>query len=684
MNKTNQPACRVALLGQPNTGKSTLFNKLTGLHQHVGNWPGKTVARRAGRFSYKGDEYELVDLPGTYSLSPGSEEEKISRDYLLSGQTDVVVLVVDASQFERSLYLLSEYLGIELPLVIALNMIDVAHDKGMSIDHDRIARELGCPIIPTAAAYGNGLEALQDAIAEARKRRDIPDASPLHALYEADEKLPFRDIHTVFQNVDHLTSAPPWLTEKVLAGDTHIRQAVEKRLTDSDCAELDTALKACPADFAKVRLANHKYAWISRLTHGAVNNTEEEYRLKGFDRIALHPFFGKFLAVFFIFLGMLCSFLMISPLFFISGHLPALNPVMTAYLQSLGAPHIVVSFFSDALVPALVVTFVLVVSICGFVFMISILEDIGYLARIAFIFDRAMSRLGMHGKSFMPLLMGLSCSIAAVTGGRVIDSWKQRTLTVIVSLVMPCLAVWGVISLLTGIFFGEHFWLVLLALFTAGALHVFVTAKLFGNFLGIDSTEPGLVMELPPYHKPNFATIFSRVLQSARGIMTKSMVLLVSVSLLIWALSYSEDGNIQNTLIYSAGKFIEPFGLFFGMDWRLFITLILSGVRKEAALGVIAILFGAGSGNYTDIIGGGLHYDMGNLSQAVIGPDGTTAAMALAFMFAFFLNVPCLGAIAAIHGETNSLKWTTITVVYYLAMAMLVSGVVFRLANHFL
>jgi ferrous iron transport protein B len=339
----------------------------------------------------------------------------------------------------------------------------------------------------------------------------------------------------------------------------------------------------------------------------------------------------------------------------------------------------------EAAFPSLMMALFMVFFVSAVVFVFGLMEDIGYLSRVAFVFDRSMIRLGLHGKAIMPFVMSLGCNIAGVTGSRVIDSLKQRQLAIVVSLVVPCAGMWGVVSFMSTLFFGVYTPLVLLGLIALIPVHMKMTSWFFGRkIIGTEENKPGMIMELPPFHRPNWKSIFRSVFYSVKEVAKKSFLLIVSVSMTIWLLTFSNTG-IENSIIYQIGKFVEPFSSIFGFDWRLFIAFLVSAMGKEASLGVIAMLFEQGGGimSYTGaMIGGAVEYSQAGFEDAVT--SGISAASALAFIVAFFFNIPCMACIASVGIESRSKMFTVKVVAYYMITALLMGGIVYRIALLFM
>jgi ferrous iron transport protein B len=676
-----KPMVTIGLLGQPNTGKSTLFNSLTGSRQHVGNWPGKTVEQKSGLSQRGRYVYQVVDLPGAYSLTANSEEELVTREFIASGTARVILILIDASQLERSMYLLADYAGINLPAVAVFNMTDVATQNGKQINYETIEAKLGIPVIPMVATRKGAGSELLTRLERAVSNEGIIETNVIERKYREAFGITFDTILNNLPEGGIGNFSALWIAVKLLEGDPRIGQLVHATVTDAQWRAIQGAVAAHPD--GALAAAGCKYEWISSITDGAARQAppDQKRNKRWFDRIAIHPLWGRPLALFLMILGFAVSMVIAAPLMGLTfGLMPLLCRGTAQVLAAANAPPFLISLLTEAAIPGAFMTLFMVIYVSGVTLVFGLMEDIGYLARVAYVFDGVMGKIGLHGKAAMPFMMSLGCNIAGVTGTRVIDTWRQRFLTIATSWVVPCTAMWGVIGLVANLFFGKNAVWVIIVLFGFAVLHIKLTAWFFGKVLLKEAEPVGMIMELPPYHKPNWKTIFGYVWGRMKIVCAKSFKVIVGVSVLVWVLSYSRDGKIEHSLIYPAGKFLEPFGALFGLDWRLFAAFLFSIMGKEAALGVISMLFG---------IGGGISSFAGNMVQGAFQGDqaGLATAMttlvspaaALAFLFAFFFNVPCMAAIASARVETISWKWTAALVGYYIGMALLIGGVAYRL-----
>lgn len=663
----------IALLGQPNSGKSTLFNGLTGSHQHVGNCPGKTVEKKDGTFTYENEEYTIVDLPGTYSLSANSDEEIITRDYIADGKADLVCILADASQLERSLFMLADFMGLNVPAVLILNLMDVAEKLGKKIDVKSIENKLGIPVIPFVAAdktqYPNLLKTLKIALTE----KKTLDAGSFEAYFANETSIPYFAVKELVSDAVTEFRSSHWLAVKCIENDKNILNYCKSCLSKENF----TSLSALVWDIKRGNLhtGNCKFAIIHNLLKTAVNSSNVKPVLSKFDRIATSRVWGKPLAVGVMLLAFMVSMILAMPLMLIGSSLPGLlSEPLYNLLSGISIPDFITSFVSQ-LVPN-IISFAF--SMCGFVmavtFIFSAIEEIGYMARMAFVFDSLMAKLGLQGKSICAFLMGFGCTIGGAAGTRVIDNWGQRLLAIALVWSVPCAATWAVMPTLAQIFFGNGAVLVLIAILLFMFVMMAITAKVFGSKLAPKETRVGMIMELPPYHKPKWGHIIRTTLSKGLDIFWRAIKVITVVSVVFWLLSYTNTGNVEDSIIYKAGIFIEPFTKLFGLSWQTFMAFVASAISKEAVLGVLSALY-TGSGDvFTATFG-----SVGTASLNEILPQVISKAEALAFIFACTFNMPCLVALASTHRESHSLKWTVRIALYYTVMALLLSCVVYHI-----
>ena len=661
----------IALLGQPNSGKSTLFNALTGLKQHVGNWPGKTVEKKEGNFEYNGKKYLVADLPGTYSLSANSDEEIITRDYIAGGKADVVCILADSSQLERSLYTLADYAGITVPTFLLLNMSDVAAEQGKQINADAIQKKLGIPVVLFSAQDRKNYEGFYQALEQAVTQKTSLSAASLEAKYQT---IPAYEEVKAFvkDNVIPGYSAT-WLTAKAIEGDAPVVAKIRDSLDDAKSTQFEAVL----AKISKGVLltGEKKFAWIDSLLEGAVVSQKNTRQLGKFDRMITHRVWGKPVVVLTILFGLIASFIPALPFMGLGSAIGALvNPVSKA-LSGAGCPAFITAIICDVVINSL--SFIL--KMLGFVFGVTLvfglLEEVGVMARISYVFDNTMSRLGLQGKSIMPFLVSFGCTMGGAAGARVIDNWGQKVLTIALAWAIPCGAAWAVVPMLSTVWFGAGAPLVIVAVLAVMVLHMWITSKVFGRSLVKKEDRCGMIMELPPYHKPRWGSLFRYVLGRTKDTFFRVLKVILIVSFVFWLLTYTSSGTMDNSIMYKIGQAIEPVTKIFGLGWKTFMAFIVSSLGKEGAIGVLSTIFTDHSMiTVGSTVAGGA---VANINELLVA--NVAKPEALAFIFAITFNMPCIVALAATYQETHSAKWTTLIALYYTFGALVIACVAYHI-----
>lgn len=597
----------IALLGQPNSGKSTIFNMITGSHQHVGNWPGKTVDQKEGEFHYNGQRMILADLPGSYSLSAGSDEEVITQDYITSGNADLVLVMADASQLKRSLYMLADFAGTPVPAVLVLNMMDVAKGQGIVLDTEKLAHKLGIPVVPMSAI---------------RKK----------------------DYQTLYRTMETA------LTEKPIIS----------------CEKLPSA--------------EAKMAYIDALLDGvlATGKTAANAFAK-FDQLALSPVKGKLLAF-----GIILVIFLLAMIFagIVGGIgdvvIMAVAELLRTGMGSVGVHPLLISLVCDVLANVLYFALMMASFVLGITLGFNLLEETGYLARISFLFDHTMSKVGLQGKTIMPFFMGLGCTIAGATGTRVVDNWGQRVLAIAMSWAVPCAATLSVVPTIAIALFGSTGgFLVILSIFLFMFLMMWIVYRVFGARLSPKEERVGLIMELPPYHKPDFRNILYVTFQRTVDIFLRALRVISIVSIVFFILTYGFGGSAESSILYKAGVLIEPVTMFFGLKWEAFLAFCASAISKESLLGVLNTLYGTGGSLVSSTFGAKASSTAAAGISEILAANFTKAE-GLAFIFAISFNMPCVSALAATARETHSVNWTAKIGVFYTVAALLISCIVYH------
>ncbi len=668
----------IALLGQPNSGKSTFYNALTGSHQHVGNWPGKTVEKNTGIFKCKDNTYTVTDLPGTYSLAANSEEEIVTREYIAGGEADLVCILADASQLERSLFMLEDFAGIRVPAVLLLNMLDVAESSGKIIDVPAIEKSLGIPVLPFVAADKKYYGAFYKLLERRDMKNWILDSNSLSEMYKSEfgeiydnvlNTLP-RDGIAVYEN--------SWIFAKLAENDMAAEAMTETAVGRERFASIKKDIEKI--NNGASHTGNCKFKWIDEFISDCVSNVNSKGstdELGKFDRLAVSKRGGKWLAAGIILLGLMVSMVFAAPLMYLGSILPLLADPVSKWLLDIGTAPMLVSLLCDGIWTAFSFTVMMCSFVFGTTFVFGFLEEIGYMARISYVFDGTMRRLGLHGKAVMPFLVSFGCNIAGATGARVLDTWGQRMAAISMSWVVPCGSTWGVVGLVASVFFGPWAAVVVFLLFAVSVLHLQLTAKIFGKRFLSESDRTGLIMELPPYHKARWGSLIVSSLGKMVSAFKRAIHIVTIVLVIMWVLSYTSDGNLSGSILYRIGSVIEPVTMWFGLRWQTFIAWLASMMGKEGALGIIAAVF-----NDSNVLHSVAMQKVVTVDSVSIG-ESLSAALtkpeALAFIFAFYFNMPCLMTMSATAHETHSLKWTLLVAGYYIIVSIILAAVAYHI-----
>jgi len=673
MIMTDKNETVIALLGQPNSGKSTLFNGLTGMRQHVGNWPGKTVEKKEGSFTWKDRKYVVADLPGTYSLSANSDEEIITRDYIASGKADVVCVLADSSQLERSLYMLADFAGIEVPCFLVLNMSDVARDQGKEINVKEMENKLGIPVILFSATDVRKYDAFYDALETAISDKTVLDHSDLER--RLNEIPGYRVIRETLGDLKDGYRSAMWLSVKALEGDAPVSAQVRSRLGADKGAIIDAEVTKTGKGIVKT--GECKFAWIDSIISGSIARKNKEVKMGRFDKLITHRIWGKPVVVLTILLGLLASFIPALPFMGIGMAISMIPAPLSEVLINAGCPQIIAALLCDVLLTCLAFVVQMLGFVFGVTFVFGLLEEVGVMARISYVFDNTMGKLGLQGKSVMPFLISFGCTMGGAAGTRVIDNWGQKVLTIALSWAIPCGAAWAVVPMLSTLFFGAWTPVIIVTILIVMILHMWLTAKLFGRKLVKPSDRYGMIMELPPYHKPKWGSLLRYVFGRTKDTFLRSFKVVLIVAAIFWLLSYTSSGDATNSILFKVGKAIEPVTSLFGMKWQTFTAFVASSLGKEGALGVLSTIFsGAGAITVGSMQGGNVAANLNELLVANIAKPE-----ALAFIMAITFNMPCIVALAATYQETHSVKWTAKIAAYYTATALVLACIAYHVGT---
>lgn len=663
----------IALLGQPNSGKSTLFNALTGLRQHVGNWPGKTVEQKEGTFSHNGKNYIVVDLPGTYSLSANSEEEMITRDYISSGKADVVCILADSSQLERSLYMLSDFAGITVPCFLLLNMCDVAEEQGKKVDASLLEKRLGIPVVHFSASNRKTYDSFFKALERAVDDRTVLDYSSLKEKYSSIAN--FEKIRSYISEEMVSNYSSVWFAAKAVEGDGPVITKIKSHLREEKLSLFENEISAI--EKGVLQTGKKKFEWIDTILDGAVISEKKSAKFTKFDKAITHRIWGKPLVVLIVLVGLIASFIPALPFMGVGTAIGGLVAPAGKFLTGINCPSFITSLVCDVCIRSLGFVCSMLGFVFGVTFVFGLLEEIGVMARISYVFDNSMSKLGLQGKSVMPFLISFGCTMGGAAGTRIIDNWGQKVLTIALAWAIPCGAAWSIIPMLSALFFGPGAVLIIVVILAVMIIHMWFTSKVFGRFLVKTEDRMGMIMELPPYHKAKWGSLLRYVFGRTKETFFRAIKVVFLVGVTFWLLSFSSSGLMENSILYKVGTFIEPVTKLFGMSWKTFMAFIASSLGKEGALGVLSTIY-TGNSMVTigTVMGEGTAANINELLLTYV-----TKPEALALIFALTFNMPCIVALATTYQETHSAKWTTLIAIYYTVIALLLSCIAFHIGT---
>jgi ferrous iron transport protein B len=656
---SSAPTLTIALAGQPNVGKSTIFNSLTGQNQYVSNWPGKTCEMTTGLYQQGDTRVSIVDLPGMYSLTANSEEERIAREFLIHCRPDVVIAIVDAAALERSLYLAAELVCLPVPVVIALNMLDLANQQGITIEPHVLQAALGLPVVPMIASRGVGVtELIETAL---RVAQTPPERASNRPGIQADHRAVFEELEQRVKGKTPQPYPPDWVAMKLLEGDAGI--------TDLMRVELGPEWEAVAAllaqhDDSYLAVAGGRYEWIGRMVRAAVVRPRAGQLTvtDRIDRLAAHPLWGVFLLLGV--LGMLfwLTYLTGAPIqAWLETHaVQGGAEWVRANLTTL--PNWLVSLLAGGIITGVGTVLTLVPILIIFFAGLGLLEDCGYMARAGFVMDRFMHRMGLHGNSFMPMFLALGCNVPAVMGTRIINSPKARLITMMVIPTVPCLARIAVLTFLAPIFFGSNAVWVTLGLLALVVMVVAILGTAYHELL-LGGEHTSFIMELPLYHIPNLRNIAKGVWQRLEDFLRGAGTVILVFSVILWWLTNYPGGGIESSYLAMAGRWLSPLGRLLGLNWQMMVALLSTVVRSENLIPTLAVIHGTGQA------GAGL--------AAALRSQLTDAA-ALAFLAVQILFVPCAATIATLRQETKSWRWTLLNVGVSFLTSMLVGIVIYQ------
>ncbi len=717
-----QKTITIALAGNPNSGKTTIFNMLTGTRQKVGNWPGVTVEKKEGRIKKFGYDLSIIDLPGTYSLTPFSIEEIVARDFILEEKPDVVINIIDASNLERSLYLATQMRELDCSKVMfALNMHDLARTRGIKIDADKLSELLDVPVVFTVGNKNEGMEALLKAAVDLAEKEKISQQKR-RVQYNKDIEEAIHVLHNLIREQPAWTGLGydlRWMAIKLLEDDNILKKRLIEKLPEKASVILNAAQAQREAltsrldDDPEIIMTDERYGFIAGIIK-EVLTTSRSQRVdisRAIDMVLTDRFLGFPIFILLIWAMFQLTFTIGAyPMDWINQAVKGLSALLAALLPG----GILKELILDGIVAGVGSVIVFMPNILILFFCIALFEDTGYMARAAFLMDRIMHLIGLHGKSFIPMLMGFGCNVPAIMASRTLESEKDRILTILITPFMSCSARLPIYIVLAGTFFSHRAGSVLFGIYITGIIIAIVSGRLFRSTL-LKGADAPFVMELPPYRMPMAKNLLIHMWDRSKLFLKKMGGIILVGSVVIWTLSafprqvtYSTDYTAaqrhvetefgdrleqalpgdrtvllqemkvrlaridklkqmeksEKSWMGTIGKTIAPFFAPLGIDWRGGVALLSGFVAKEIVVSTMGVLYAAD--NETDAL------------QRSLAVSGMTPLAALAMMLFVLLYVPCLATMTVIHRETASLKWTMFSICYSTLIAWLTAFVVYQ------
>lgn len=640
----------IALVGNPNSGKTTLFNAITGSNQHVGNWPGVTVEKKEGKVKYKGIEYNIVDLPGTYSLGAYSEDEIVARDFILKGQPDIVINVVDATNIGRNLYLTSQLIEMGSKVILALNMMDEALAKDIEIDLEKLSKKLGIPIVATIASKKQGIKDLLKSATEYIESENTTKSF----TYSKEIQRELDDIIPLLSNSDYLYPKN-WIAVKLLEKDKDIISYIDKNGT-KEIKEKIQEIQDLDSDL-ELEIIDNRYDFVGNILAETVKRpSEAKLTLTDkIDKVVTHKFWGIPIFAFIMFIVFQLTFSIGEGLLggFVEDLIGRLGEYVETVLVNISAPTLLTSFIIDGIFGGLGAVVVFVPLIVVLYFFLGILEDTGYMARAAYVMDGIMRKLGLHGKTFISMIIGFGCNVPGIMATRTLESKRDRMIAILINPFMSCGARIPIYMLFIAAFFPNNGGLVLFSLYLLGIVMALVVGKIFSKTL-FKGESADFIMELPPYRLPSFSSVLRDMWDKVWDFLYRAGTVIFLVVSLLWVLSilpYGVEPSSQASYLGKIGTFIAPIFKPAGFGtWQASVSLISGIAAKEAVVGILGMVYAGGSS------------DTGALAiqlQSVFTP-----LTAVSFMVMVLFYTPCAAAIATVKKETNSYKWAIFMAVY--------------------
>jgi len=720
--KAKSKTINIALVGNPNCGKTTLFNKATGATEHVGNYSGVTVDAKKSEKKHKGYTFEVTDLPGTYSITTYTPEELYVRNHIFDEVPDIVVNVIDASNIERNLYLTTRLIDMDIKVVIALNMYDELEKRGDIFDYKALASMIGVPIIPTIAATGKGIDKLFDKLIDVYEDRDeivrhihINYGKPIEkAISQLQEKIYTEDNISLTRKV-----APRFIALSLLENDVKTFELVKKTKRGNEiinlAKKLSYRIKKHLNEEVETLITDDRYGFIrgalkETFKRGDIKLDEKTFKI---DSILTHKYWGIPIFIFMMWLMFQATFsLGAYPMSWIESGVSLIAQIIETYMPNGMLKDLII----DGIIGGVGGVIVFLPNILILFFIISLMEDTGYMSRAAFITDKLMHKIGLHGKSFIPLIMGFGCNVPAVMATRTLENRNDRLLTMLINPFMSCSARLPIYLVIIGAVFPENAGTVLFLIYGGGILVSIIVAKIF-KVIFFKSKDAPFVMELPPYRKPIFKVSLKHMWHKGSQYLQKMGGVILIASIIIWALGYfplnnekaklidakieqiknnkSENSETianleaekkiilqENSYIGKIGHFIEPVIRPLGFDWKIGVSIISGVAAKEIVVSTMGVLYGAEftKEESTEALKNAIKsetYRSGKHKGEIV----FTPLVSISFLVFILIYFPCIAVIAAVRKESGSWKWASFLAIYTTTLAWFLSFAIYQIGS---
>lgn len=655
---------RVAFLGNPNVGKSSLFNILTGSHQHIGNWPGKTVEKKVGDLKIAEEYCRIVDLPGSFSLTARSEEEEITRQFIIEEKPDLVCVITDATRLERTMYIALQAMELTNNVAIIINMMDVAEKEGLKINSELLSKKLGVPVLLVSAFRENTVLTLKKFIYDAIHTEKYK-FNPSIVIYPQEIEKLITQISAQIEPRTILKEYPTrWVAIKILEGDQSIINALSEEFDLSELLEVVKKIEKHKDNSISSEISRTRYKAIRRLIKESVISTKQREisTTDKIDKVLLHPIFGYIFLIIIYSLFFIITFYVTAP---INNGLDWLISLFSQWveggLENINSPAWLTSMLVNGVIAGVGAILLFLPIIFVFYTLVAILEDSGYLARSAYLMDRVMKIFGLQGTAFLSMMMGFGCNVAGILATRTIKQPSDRTKMIISASFIPCAARLGVIAFLTSVFFKPVIaTLVLLSLYASSLFMIFISSMIFGLFIKKGQLRD-FILEMPDYRRPRIKNIYYLTWEKTGVYVKKAGTIIFLASLLIWFISSIPFNQpMENTIVGYMGRGLSAITLpLFGFDWRMVVPLLFGIAAKETILTGLAILYQTG-GAIVDTL-----------------RAAWTVPQVLSFLFFQQTYIPCFATMGAVYSETKSWKLTLIAIFYPLILTSLFSVAVY-------